>query len=337
MKAFLKSRIVKICLASCIITAAVVAAGCDDPNYVTSPHYRYGIHVMGIENYSTASGMARILVPIPMYGDKPLLPFNGAAGENIYAPSGYGAYDSNIVVLNDYGYHVVRSLSVNDTPDGPMLDIIVNETDFYDFYSSSSSLQISLPVYRMFNSSLVSPEVSPLGNNTYRYVKPSPGFDEIRVHITDMLGPVGSVKANDTVMALRSKPLNPDAHNEATPYTLYIDGAKESNQSYASYIFLDPSLRPIGPNKTIELYAVFEVIVGDRPYGGPGDHNVYVIRESIPSSVTGFIPVKVQYAGHFREYSVEDRWGPTISLPVGTPVATIAPTAGPRTTRGRTS
>lgn len=272
-----------------IAISAVMLAGCDDPNIVTSPHYRYGVHVTGIEDFTAVNGTAHIMVPIPIYKEKPLIPFNGSVTQDLsFGP----AWNWNKVTLNDWGFNVIRSLSVNTTQYGPMLEMTANETGY--------------SVRRESASPSPSANMTALGYDNYQYNKTAPTFDEVRVHITNMFG---SAEGNDTVRALIAKPLYPDAGNASTPYTMWIYGANESNRSYTSYVYIDPALT--GPkNGSFALYAIFEVIVGDRPYGGPGKHTVYVIRESIPSNVTGFIPVKVQYMGVFNEYSPEDRWAP---------------------------
>lgn len=259
---------------------------------MTSPHFRYGVHVIGIEGFTAASGTTYLMVPVPIYEGKPLMPFDGTVTRGL----SFGTtWSLNQVVLNDWGYNVTRSLSVNATKYGPMLRIEVNETDYLIRWESASPSP--------------SANMTPLGYGNYRYNKTAPAFDEVRVHITDMFGPVGSASGSDTARALAAKPLYPDAGNANTPYTMWIDGANESNRSYSSYVYIDPALT--GPKDgSFVLYATFEVIVGERPYGGPGEDTVYVIRESIPSNVTGLIPVKFQYAGVFDKYSMEEQWAP---------------------------
>lgn len=141
------------------------------------------------------------MVPIPVYEGKPLVPFNGTVSQDLSIGP---AWNLDQVTLNDWGFNVVRSLSISATQYGPMLGIEANETGYFDQWKSASSSP--------------SANVTPLGYGNYRYNKTAPAFDEIRVHVIDMFGPAGSAKTNDTADALAAKPLYPDAGNAAAPY-----------------------------------------------------------------------------------------------------------------------
>jgi hypothetical protein len=124
--------------------------------------------------------------------------------------------------------------------------------------------------------------------------------------MVNIFGPSGSRQANDTANELISHPLVPVLNDTPTPYTVWIKGENVSN--YTTYLYIDENLEPINAsNRSIDVYVEFGIIVGYHPYGESSTQTIYVIKESIPANVTGFIPVRVQYAGSRRGfYFIED-------------------------------
>jgi hypothetical protein len=96
---------------------------------------------------------------------------------------------------------------------------------------------------------------------------------------------------------LIDKPLYPDAGELSTDYTGWMTG--ENVTGYTSYIYLDEGFRPLAAESTLEIYASILIRVDDHPYGMNLNNKNYLflINESVPGNVTGFIPVKVQYVG----------------------------------------
>ncbi|WP_424358430.1 hypothetical protein [Methanocella sp. MCL-LM] len=248
------------------------------------PYYEYNINVSGLENFTTDDGSAVIMLPAPAVDGRVILPFGGKFNGSLYKNIGDGGFDVNIVGINGWGYHGTRYVEVVNTSHGQMIEARFDSTDFYKVWPSRSGdhlTNMTLDEYGM-----------------YTINKTEPAFDDLIFRSRMVLGPKDNETTNATVASLANRPLHPIANTSSAGYT--ISAKIPYVENYTSYIYLDERLKPVSPgNHTIEIYARMEIAVGVHPYGGSqGNHYVFVIRESIPEGVTGYVPVTVQYIGN---------------------------------------
>lgn len=241
----------------------------DNPDIVRSPYYEYIVKVRGIESYDAPGGNASIYFPVPSYGGSPVMPFSDRLEKDIgiYA-QGHSPYDCTIVNINPFGYHGTRSLEAVNTSYGWMLETLIKDTDNHEV--------------------------------DFKWVpKPIVSFDKMEIRIQYPIGPAGTQVTDALLEGLKATPLQPDVDQLPTYYTRPI--GRENVTGYTTYLYLDEGLRPLGPNSTIDIYASLLIKVGDRPYGGGTNENyLFMINESIPGGVTGFVPVRVQFAGRLN-------------------------------------
>ena len=251
------------------------------------PYYEYSVNVSGLDQFTTDDGPALIRVPVPATGDMVVLPFEGKATEsfNKYPPGG-GGFDLDILNVNAWGYHGTRYIDVVNTDYGKMIEARFDQTSSYKVWPSRG--------YEYLQASNETPDEYGM----YTINKTGPAFDDLVFRVRMAIGPNGNDTTNATVASLVYRPLYPIANNSSTSYTIPARIAYVEN--YTSWIYLDESLKPINPgNHTIEIYVKLKIGVGVHPYdGSKGNHYVFVIRESIPEGVNGYVPVTVQYIGN---------------------------------------
>lgn len=246
------SRTVQACIAFIVLAVAIMAAGCDDPNWETPPHYEYKANISGLSNYYSTGSVAHIMIPVPVVDGIASLPFKDALASGQYIYPGKGAWNTNFYSPGD-----ARYIRLNRTPAGLMLDVGLNDTSVDN---SNASLR------------------------------------NVNIDMLNILAPAGTPEANRSVNEIISRPLYPIVNDTPTPYTVWVNGKNVTN--YTTYLYVDDCLKPKNSeNQTININIVFGVIVGYHPYGSASTQTVYVINESIPANVTGFVPVRVQYAG----------------------------------------
>jgi hypothetical protein len=255
-----------------IITLQFVCGGLstiDNPSIARSPYYEYIIKVRGIENFDAPGGEASLYFPVSLYNGSPVLPFSGKLERGLGDYGGrYSPYDIKVVDINPMGYHGTQYIAPVDTKYGTMLEAAINDTDNREV-------------------------------DFKRVPKQVVSFDRIDIRMLNPIGPVDSKATNATVEGLKTRPLDPDAGVQPVNYTRWI--AVENRTGYTTYVYIDEGLRPLATNNTLEIYASFVIRIDDHPYGiNEGNRNyLFMINESIPGNVTGFVPVKVQYLGVF--------------------------------------
>jgi hypothetical protein len=275
-----------------VIISVTLVSGCDDPKLVATPYYEYTLRVTGLESFTTENGTARIMVPVPMLDGAVLVPFQGRFNGTLWQYPYRGAWDTNIVNVNNWDRHGALYIAIVDSPHGNMMDIGFHKTDYFQFWGQSN------PYYSQAKN------LTPDQYGVYTVNKTVPSFDDIAVRIREVLGRTDSSETNIIVGSLKNRSLYPYLGNITTNYT--IPAKSGSIGDYTSLVYIDESLIPIGPgNHTIEIDAKFEVVVGFHPYDGYGDHYTFIIKESIPGGVTGYVPVTVQYLGNITSYSFE--------------------------------
>lgn len=237
----------KLGFALIIVILSLAVSGCDDPNYVEPPHYWYTIRITGLDQFYTDNGSAQIMVPVPIYKDNALLPFTTNMPQEYWkTESGYNHVFGNgksIVFLNNYPSHGAKSISIENASFGKILSIQLNN--------------------------------NAINNST-------PSFSRVSTSILYEIGPIGKSETNDKINSLIDKPFYPDAGTLMTNYTIWINGNNATY--YTTYMYIDESLKPITPgNHTIDVYAMFDVVVGYKPWGSTmGDNYLFFIHESIP-------------------------------------------------------
>jgi hypothetical protein len=273
-----------------ILVGTIIVSGCDDPNIIQSPYYEYFVRVNGLEYFTTDNGTAHILLPAPLINGTDLLPFKGDSGygNNATLPPemSYNGWDKNVVSLATFGYHGISYVTPINTSYGRMIDICNLENGSYETRLSTTD------------------ETHHTIANTRTINKSSNSFDNIDIEITKVLGQTGSKDAEAPVNCLINNPMHTDTGDLLPAGSLPV--SDEPLYSNTSPVYIDPDLRPIdNRNHSLKITIFFEVVVGERPYGGPGDHYVFTIEESIPAGVTGYVPVTVYYHGNMKHYSPE--------------------------------
>ncbi len=261
----------------------------DNPSIERSPGYEYIAHVRGLDNSSTPDGAARIMLPVPMYNGSAVLPFDKTVAQELLARR-IQPLRRGHVNIQDYGVHGTKSFSVADTDHGRMIEARVVETDYFE-----------ISTYSPLNSSWEN-------NRMYTIRKSAPAFDDYVMRIEEVIGPNGSIATNAKFQGLAVRPLYPDAGDIPTPYTRAMG---ENMTGYTSYVYIDEGLKPAGAgNYTIDVHASFATRAAYHPYGmDVGDNFLFLIDESIPGGVTGFVPIRVQYDGRYNNSGLASRLG----------------------------
>jgi hypothetical protein len=269
----------------------------DNPSITRSPGYEYIANVRGLDNFSTADGTARIMLPVPMYNGRAVVPFDktlykGFSG-GAFSRDRYGPYDSVIVNIQGYGAHGTKSFCVTDTDYGRMIEARIVETDYFE-----------VSRYSPFYPSRESDKPNHYGMYTVR--RAAPAFDDYVMRIEEAIGPAGRNETNATLQGLAARPLYPDAGDIPA---LYTRAMAENLTGYTSYVYIDEGLKPAGNgNYTIDIHASFVISAAYRPYAmEPGDNYLFLIYESIPANVTGFVPISVQYDGRYNNSGLSSR------------------------------
>lgn len=259
-----------------IVTVAVLVTGCDDPKYVAPPYYKYKINVAGLADFSTGDSNATLMVPLPAYDGVPVLWVSNISADVM---DGNGSIDLNNWA-NNWKYHGTHSLKVVDSPYGKMLAIGFNETDYS--VRMVPNYTSSWPMDMVQTNKLV------------------PSFDDIHLYIGYNAYEGRKNATFSLIGLLGDSPLSP-VSNATGLYTRWPYG--EGIENYTSYVYMDPALQPLRNNSRIILDIQLEIVIGEHPWGAnPGDHCMFIINESIPGGVTGYIPVTVQHAGTFHQY-----------------------------------
>ncbi|HEY3272225.1 MAG TPA: hypothetical protein VGJ92_00605 [Methanocella sp.] len=291
------AAVVAIFVVVCIAGIGIFLCLMSTDNHVRPPGYEYIATVRGLDNFSTADGTARIMLPVPMYNGRAAVPFDktlyeGYSGIPLFW-GWFGPYGAVAVNIQGYGVHGTKSFCVTDTGYGRMIEARIVETDYFEVNRDS-------PYYPSREND------TPNRYEMYTVRRSAPAFDDYTMRLETAISPAFSNETNATLQGLAARPLYPDAGDLPAPYTRAM---ADNLTGYTSYVYIDEGLKPAGAgNHTIDIDASFVISAAYRPYYmEPGDHHLFLIHESVPAGVTGFVPVRVQYDGRYNDSALAAR------------------------------
>ncbi|MGA9141497.1 MAG: hypothetical protein WBZ29_14820 [Methanocella sp.] len=249
-----------------IVSITVLVAGCDDPYEPRPPSYQYTVNVEGLENFVTDNGTATIMVPVPAYNGTSLI-------RQGWVPRDIESW-SEVRHGTEYAEPVITSY-------GPMLAIRVNMTDYYISYARATPIAVQ-------------PGASgPLPTIVPEQINKSRTFEDIHVsssqYMISELNYPTSTRGRDAVIDFLKSPLQP--------------AFDISPDNFSSYIYIDPSLRPLVNGSLINISITLEISLNHNKVNKAEEgarsfeYHTFTVAESLPAGTSGFIPVVVKYAG----------------------------------------
>ena len=235
----------------------------DDPFQPGPPLYQYELIVSGLDGFTTENGSAVIMLPLPAQNGSPVL----AGGWWVNYPS-----DTR------ERRHGMTSLSPTNTPMGPMLAAGINMTDYYESFARVTLMAI-VPGQ---NESELPPIVPD------RVDKPW-SFDNLDVIASGSIGTLDDPtyeQGRQAVITFLQAPLVP-AQN----------GTGITN--YTSYVYIDPALSPKNNDSAIRIHGGLSIVLNHNKVNASEEgmrrfeYHTYMIDESIPAGVTGYVPINI--------------------------------------------
>jgi hypothetical protein len=237
----------------------------DDPFRPQAPSYYYKAGITGLDGFTTESGSAVILLPLPA--------LNGAAVQS-------GSWWVNYPPDYRERYHGMSSLAPVNTSMGPMVEARINMTDYYLSYARVTPIAVD----PRQNTSALPTVVPDRINKTW-------SFDDVHVIASggvQSLDYPTSAQGRAAVMRFLEAVLGP-AEN--------VTGLN----NFITYVYIDPALRPLRNDSFIRVSGTLTVTLNHNKVNASEEgqrrfeyHN-YVFNETIPGDITGYVPVRVHY------------------------------------------
>ena len=238
----------------------------DDPYRPHAPSYHYEMTVTGLDGFTTETGSAVIMVPLP-----------GADGSPLLTEGWWENYSDD----SRYRYHGMTNLTHLNTSVGPMLAVSINMTDYYESYAKATRVAI-MPGQNESDLPAVIPE---------RISKPW-SFDDVNVIASGSVYQADyptSVVGRQAVIEFLEAPLLPVK-------------SESGKWNYTTYVYIDPALNPKKSDSSIRVTGTLTVTLNHNKVNVAEEgvrrfeEHAYVIDENIPAGVTGYVPVKVSYS-----------------------------------------
>ena len=238
----------------------------DDPFQPGPPQYLYELTVSGLDGFTTENGSAVIMMPLPAKNGSPIQ---------------VGGWWVNYPPDSRERRHGMTSLSPTNTSMGPMLAAGINMTDYYESYAGVTPMAI-MPGQ---NESELPPIVPA------RVDKPW-SFDDLNIIASGSIGTLDdptSEQGRQAVIAFIQAPLAPAQNGTGT-------------MNYTTYVYIDPALSPKNNDSAIRIHGALSVVLNHNKVNASEEgmrrfeYHTYVIDESIPARVTGYVPINISYS-----------------------------------------
>jgi len=237
----------------------------DDPYRPHAPTYHYEMSVTGLDGFTTDTGSAVIMLPIPGANSSPLL-----------ADGWWENYSGD----SRYRYHGMTNLTPVNTSAGPMLAVSVNMTDYYERYAKATPVAI---VPGQNESELPTVVPDRIGKEW--------SFDDVNVIASGSVYPADyptSTVGQEAVIRFLERPLLPVKRDSGT-------------WNYTTYVYIDPALKPKKSDSALHVTGTLTVTLNHNKVNVKEEGvrrfemHQYAIVEKIPGSTTGFVPVNISY------------------------------------------
>jgi len=237
----------------------------DDPFRPQAPNYYYTVDVTGLEGFATGNGSTVIMLPLPFVNCAPVLPAGWWVN---YSPDPREQH------------HGMLGLEPVNTSMGPMLEALINMTDYYVSYARVTPIAIS-PGQNESTLPAVVPDV----------INKSWSFDDVHVIASGGIGALDyptSSQGRAAVMQFLEAPLGPAENGTGIG-------------DFTTYVYIDPALKPLSNGSAIRVSGTLSITLNHNKVNASLEgqrvfeyHN-YVFNETIPGGVTGYVPVQVNY------------------------------------------